>query len=362
MTMTRLVPIQAEDYPTLATFCATFPGDTLGAEPWEHRFRFWWEENPAFHGEWVRGWSLLDGTRVVGMLADIPSHIQLLGHETTVSNLAAWRVLPEYQQESSRLLATLLADARARPVFNTTATPQLATLLRSFRFRNLAENVTEHLFVTHSTFLAWQLRQKKKLPGFLATPTAWCALHLQRAGALFEPAYTQEGLHIQIIDSIGPEFDRLWQRTSTLFSFTHCRRAVDLQWIMRSHPLHPLLLCGCYTHHDTLIGYGLFVHRAVEHPVGAVHLLCLDLWSEWTTVTPYVAMIRGAIRYGARNRLAMVIVPHYHDMIARAARLSAMAVHRASPATIYCRLPRGVALGISSEESRLSGYFGDIIM
>ncbi|MBF0152117.1 MAG: hypothetical protein HQL64_00015 [Magnetococcales bacterium] len=356
--MTRQVPIQATDYPALATFCSSFPGEKLTHDLWQRRFQFWWEENPAFRPDWVRGWLLVNDSGIVGMLADIPSRIQLFGQEVTASNISPLLILPEYQQEGVRLLALFLAGARARPVFNTTASPGLAAVLRGFRFRNLAEYFVEHLFVTNTSFLAWKLNQKKNLPRVLAFPVAWSTRLVQQVRD-WSGLSKIKGLQVRILDNAGPEFDRLWQRTDRNFGFTNRRTSLDLQWILCKNPLHRLLLCGCFTDDGVLIGYGLFVHFPVENPAGTVYLVCLDLWSEWTTVIPYVALIRKAIHFSKQNHLAMVIVPQYHEIIGCAANLSGFSVRRISSTAIYCRFPRGVTLGIDSEESRLSGYFGD---
>ncbi|MBF0135044.1 MAG: hypothetical protein H7833_10740 [Magnetococcus sp. DMHC-1] len=359
--MTRLIPIQSTDYSALAAFCASKPERTLALDLWERRFRFWWDENPAFQTGWVRGWMLQDETSIVGVLVDIPSHIQLLGQMVTVSNLSLLRILPEHQQESIRLLSALLTDTKSRPVFCTTTTPELASVLRGFRFRNLTEYFIEHLFVTNTSFLAGQLIQKKKLPQFLAYPAAMVTRLFQKVYGWIDSSRTGN-LHVRLLHDAGPEFDRLWQRTDHQFSFTNLRSASDLNWILCSNPVHHLVLFGCYTCDETLIGYGLFVHLSTENPENTGRLLCLDLWSEWTSITPFVAMIRGAIRYSEKKRLSMLIVPEYHEIIGRAVAQSGFSIRRIFPATLYCRLPRGVALGINSEESRLSGYFGDTVL
>ncbi|MBF0175451.1 MAG: hypothetical protein HQL63_01175 [Magnetococcales bacterium] len=359
--MTKLFPIQATDYPSLAAFCSTFPGENLSSDMWERRFKFWWEENPVFTPDWVRGWVLLDGSRVAGMLADIPSRIQLLGHEVTVSNISTLRILPMHRKETSFFLETLLAHARARPVFNTTSNPEMAAVLRSFRFRNLAEYFVEHLFVTDASFLARQLQQKKRLPWVLAFPVARITRLTQQLRCRTGIS-KMEGLQVRILENSGPEFDRLWQKTDQLFSFTNRRMSCDLQWIVRANPVRHLILFGCYDQNETLVGYGLFVRCPEEYPAKSFRLVCLDLWSERLTMPPYIALIRAAIRFSEQNHLSMTVVPQYDEIIGRAASLSGFPIRRTKPAAIYCRFPRGVTLGINSEKSRLSGYLGDAVL
>ncbi|MEO5376215.1 MAG: hypothetical protein H7832_00290 [Magnetococcus sp. DMHC-6] len=360
--MIQLLPIQAADYPALAVFCANFPGDIYQASLWEERFLFWWEKNPVFSAHWIRGWMLLEETTIVGMLADIPSSVQLFGQQVLVSNFSTWRVQEAYQGESLRLLSKALTHAKDRLVFNTTPTLDVAAILRSFRFCNLADTLCEYLFVTNTEFLAWQLR-KKKIPKFLAYGLSWTIRwwHKVVRMGFSGTRRNKNGLQVQLLDHVGEEFDRLWQRTADYFTFSQRRTSLDLQWLVYANPIRNLVLFGCYDAKNILTGYALFAQFPVSLPFDTIHFVCLDIWSLERTPWTFVALIQAAIDYSEQNRFAMVIVPEYNALFKQAALLSGWSIQRTRPSAIYCRFPKGITFVMGSGESCLSGYFGDIV-
>ncbi|MBF0623194.1 MAG: hypothetical protein HQL82_00110 [Magnetococcales bacterium] len=357
--MARVEPIQADAHAALAAFCSAFPGNTLDRDIWLRRFHFWWEDNPACPDSWTRGWLLREAGRIVGLLADIPTRWRILGQDQPVSTLSTWRVLPEFQGESLKLLTAAVAAGRNRVIFNTTPTADVAAILRGFRFRNLREGgLAEHVLLADPAFLAWKLRADRGLPTLLGRPIAR-VVHLAQRVCLGWRGWGLGELRVAVLDRAGPELDRLWRETSDRVGFASVRRREDLDWLVFRNPIHRLLLLGCRDQAGGLVGHGLFQRQPVARPPEGEHLVCLDLWSR--DDAPRAALLRAAVDLATRSGIGLVRVPHLHGDLARAATRAGLLVRPARPATIYCRLPRAIDPATVSG-GHLGGPLGDVIL
>src|SRR5688572_22090782 len=128
--MIETVTVLASDYEELAKFLATFPGLQGSRDAWLARFRWWWEENPVFTEELLRGWLLRDAGRIVGFMGAIPLCFQLRGKEAIAFAGTTWRVLKEYRGHSLALKRAQMTARKDDLQFSATAKPSVAAILK----------------------------------------------------------------------------------------------------------------------------------------------------------------------------------------------------------------------------------------
>ena len=135
--------VLASDYEELADFLATFPGLEGRRDAWLARFRWWWEENPVFSEELLRGWLLREAGRIVGFMGAIPLRFQIQGAESIAFAGTTWRVLKEYRGQSLALKRAQMATRKNALQFSTTPKPDVAALLKVLGSREIGEWQTE---------------------------------------------------------------------------------------------------------------------------------------------------------------------------------------------------------------------------
>jgi len=95
--------IQGSDYDNIAYFLSEFPDDNLSLSEWKKKLYYWWNENPAYSDDHIRGLILLYGENIVGFVGNIPTKMIWDGEEKIVINGTTWRVLPEHRKKSMEL-------------------------------------------------------------------------------------------------------------------------------------------------------------------------------------------------------------------------------------------------------------------
>ncbi|MBF0108966.1 MAG: hypothetical protein HQL76_07320 [Magnetococcales bacterium] len=322
-----LRPIMADDSLRLARFCAAFPGELRPVEFWLRRFRFWWEDNPAFTSGFPRGCLLDAAGNVGGLFALIPTRVQWNGEERLAANMSCWRVLPEWRSHSMRMFVFLMTQAQDYPLFNTTPTREVELMLQRVPFVHFSRAMTTQTLLIRpaSATTYWQgMKDVLRIHGH------WCPEIMnngrwQGAGRALE-RYVQHRWRLGMgsrgagkrlrVTTIGPEFDRLWQRTRHNFSLTNVRAARDLEWYLHGNPVGGTIDLLAHQRGEELLAFGLFTRRRTNDWPDSEHYLAQDLWSAPPERKNLIPLLDFAADHAARRGIRVLRVPHYHPLLA----------------------------------------------
>ena len=327
----KLHPITAADYPELAQFCASFPGEQRSLAFWQDRFWFWWEENPAFYPGFYRGCLLRDGNRLVGLFGLVPTTVRWQGGDHVAANMTCWRVLESHRNHSLSLFTEVLQAARSLPLLNTTPTKGVETILKGIPFSELYAGVQrESLFITRS---GWSLNSFKDIfritrnwdPQLAASSNRitaaakalGCHLAQETISRLSSGA---GGWKVRRVTSIGADFDYLWQRTRDRFGFTNVRSAASLCWYIERNANKRDYYLFAHHHAGALQGYLLFVRRPTHNWPDSACFEALDMWWDPVSEQTPAALIRYAAHFARVVRVQVLRIPHFHPLIALACR------------------------------------------
>jgi len=126
--------VSDSDYKKLAHFLSECPDDNLSSIEWEKRLYYWWNVNPAYSDNHIRGLILLYSENIVGFAGNIPTKMIWDGEEKIVINGTTWRVLPEHRKQSMELWFKHRELTSDYIYFNTTPNEFVKVLLRKLSF------------------------------------------------------------------------------------------------------------------------------------------------------------------------------------------------------------------------------------
>ncbi|MEO5332077.1 MAG: hypothetical protein H7839_08645 [Magnetococcus sp. YQC-5] len=318
--------IDATDYPALVEFCANFPKETRSTAFWLQRFHFWWEDNPAFVPEFPRGCLLESGTQVVGMFALIPTRISWNGKVQLAANMSCWRVLPTLRKYSLQMFVAIMEYASAYPIFDTTPTLEVRTILQRVPFIHYSKKVKTETILIHRSletgwlentkeiyriYLNWvpALRTENKI--IAITRAMW--LYLKQMQRLKRAADGQGEL--KCVTDIGPAFDQLWHRTQDRYSFTNVREASDLRWYITKNPNARKMTLLVHEKQGELLAYGLFMRVSTHHWPDRETFYAVDLWSAAPDKINLLPLLGYALNIANQQGMQVLRIPHYHDVL-----------------------------------------------
>ncbi|MBF0215266.1 MAG: hypothetical protein HQM00_17190, partial [Magnetococcales bacterium] len=344
--------IEANDYPALARFCATFPGEKRDESYWLARFRFWWEENPAFSADFPRGGVLENHGQLGGMFALIPGRVQFHGQPRIAANMSCWRVLPHFRGRSLALFLMLLEQAKGHPVFNTTPTPEVETILHRVPFIPFAQGIqTESVWVSRPREggvwagvkricqISWNWSPRSSSRPLPLAVVETLAQHYRQMTRLRQ-SMAQAGT-LAVCETPGPAFDRLWQRTGTHQAMTNVRTGPMLEWYLKRNPNpgRPVLLT--HEKNGELRAFGLFARRPSPHWPDREHLDTLDVWAEPSWEAHLLPLLGFALHYAREAGIPVLRIPHYHPDLARLCAGIGLTRPLPKPLPCYYLPPRG---------------------
>ncbi|MEO5347529.1 MAG: hypothetical protein H7834_14315 [Magnetococcus sp. YQC-9] len=368
--MTPLVrPIEAADCDVLAAFCADFPEERRDLLFWKQRFRFWWEENPAFSESFPRGCLMENQGEIVGIFALFPTHIILKGQKCIAANMTCWRVLPNWRPHMLRMFAKLLALAGDRLIFNTTPTPAVEQILIRFGFTHFgAEIRTESVWFTAPAGsdpltamkricrIAWNWAPEwLGESGMVAVPRTLGRCFGQMLGLRQGMAGAGE---IGSVETIDAAFDRLWERTKTGQTLTNDRSSASLDWYLRRNPVKRPFTLLTHRRGDRLVAWLLVERRPSRHWPDAEHWLVVDGWAEDPWRESLLPLLARALQIGRTAGIPVLRIPHYHQALAETC--AGIGLSRSIPKSFnsYLRWPDG-ALTWDPARMRVSRNQGD---
>jgi hypothetical protein len=319
--MAKLRLVTPDDYGALCGMLSAFPWEGLTPMPWEQRLRHWWDDNPAFHPGWERGWVLDEGEKLVGFLGSVPRRVAIDGQVAVSANATTWWVAPEHRKLSLSMLARFTAQ-KAAGHFNTTGSATTLKLLEAFGyvpFPGGRWSGESFLIVDPARIVAASLRQRgaqRGIPGIalaagLVEATAPLG-HLIQKWRLPEAG----GAHRwEVLRRADQRFDGLAAATRARHGYSSERDAASINWYLDGEGAERKLLVACLRG-DSLRGFALFLQRESGTLAGLPMFDCIDL-SRADDDPEVVATLLAAVAEIARGRgIALVVLRHFDESLA----------------------------------------------
>lgn len=273
--MADIREVYASDYSKLALFLSHFEGDTNTPDYWLEKFYHWWDNNPAFSSDTVRGWVLEDEVSIIGFLGNIPSlfHLPVEKKDIVVFSSTTWRVLSEYRNKSMALLDNQLRFSRNSILFNSTPTETVRVILERLQFKHyeVSSGIGNSL-LNPGKVLSEKMKKNvlKKLLLGLCFPALkiWKWLDTMSCSLAKTPPNVAE------LEKADKSFDTLWSKTKSLFS-AGVRSAEVVNWFCFGNRNARKYLFGYYEN-ELLLGYAIFYPLRADN---LCNFLCLDLWT-----------------------------------------------------------------------------------
>ncbi|HOD17363.1 MAG TPA: hypothetical protein PKJ14_01795 [Candidatus Cloacimonadota bacterium] len=296
--------LKTSDYRKLAEFNSNFPGDSLSVEQWLERFKYWWDENPAFIDSWHRGFILLDNFKIVGFVGSFPTLFKTGNEIIRVFNGTTWRVLDDYRNFSIELWEYNRRVSSHYISFNTTPTEFVSNLIRKFHYKLLPWGSEQESFyvVDPNNFL-----KSRKLPLAILLRPLLYILIIVRQSCIRSLKIPYEYIELNEADAF---FDELWINTSRYIKYTNVRDCNCVNWYS-----HNKILMGIYCQ-GHLIGYSIFmINGRTENYI----LQIVDFWVDHSyNLDQILSGFLQAVRVIALERKCYIIkFPHFSKEINR---------------------------------------------
>jgi hypothetical protein len=299
--------ISSLDYNSLIEFLSAFPEENRSHEQWLQRLKHWWDENPAFDENWIRGFVITDNNCLVGFVGSFPTLIKYGNQIVQAFNGTTWRVLEGYRNYSidlwfkNRELSNLMFS------FNTTPNDYVIKLIKKLKYSLLPwGDSSESLFILKPLrFIKVKVSAKY---GFCAYAFA-LGISLRQLFIL----RNQQVYNFQKLQSADFQFDILWNKTSNISECTNVRTSEIVNWYTKNK-----LLIGIYRD-NILIGYGIFSRNKTNQ----LSEICLvDIWltveESLNKVIP--ELVSYAITLGHSVEVDFIRFPHFTSAHATAFR------------------------------------------
>lgn len=338
------------DYPALADFNSSFNDDKLSAEQWHAKFRYWWNDNPAYDGNWKRGFLLLDGDRIVGWVGSFPTLFYADGQIIHAFNGTTWRVLPGYRQYSIDLWTSNREVSKHYLSFNTTPIDEIIPLIRKLKYFQYpwGEEKVSYLITDSRQFAI----------SYLGKPWSHLAIVLAPLISIaqrFTLKITPSAMRVVSGMPSDVELDLLWEATRSWLSYTNLRDSRTVRWyshdrtVMAAYDETGLAACA-------LFGFlGHSRHQSME-----LHLL--DIWFRNAhCMKPALhAIIGESIRLAKKDKAVMIRFPHCTKLMSEYLDQTGIRTTHQSHLG-YVKLGKGQEFALTPENSwftRLQGDYG----
>ena len=201
-----------------------------------------WQDNPAMpkDGSFPKGWVLEHCGNVVGYLGNIPLHYHYNDKYVKVAAARGLAVDGLFRSHSLRLTAAFFSQRNVDLLLNTSANKTVASVFEFCKAQKIPSpecDVALYWINNSRQFASSGLRKKYCVSSFLSSIGGMLlgsGIYLEGWLRKRRPVGTGTGYDIDIIDpnSVGVEFDELWQQT--LRERSNCiianRSAQSLRW------------------------------------------------------------------------------------------------------------------------------------
>lgn len=343
--------LQSSDYQSLAIFNSRFPGDTRNDMEWLARFKYWWDENPAYDESWIRGFVLVSSDRIVGFVGSFPTFFKAGDEIVKAFNGTTWRVSEDFRKYSIDLWEKNREISKDYFSFNTTPTPDVSKLITLMGYERYGfVNDKASFLIGNDEFLAQFF--SGRLPVIIKNIGS-CILRLWqfRLNLL-----SSDDLKVKLEPMNHDDLVDLWTRTKDQFSHTNVRNHEAVEWYSRNKRIKYVYLG------DTLIAYGIYLLTYPNQRIGCYATL-VDFWYDFKFKLSIIinALIKSDISLlNQDNSLSTIRYPHYTQDFARIMIRIGMLKYRYHSTSYFRRANRKKPFSISSSSyyTLLQGDFG----
>ena len=341
--------LESYDYPALAAFNSLFEGDGRSENEWLDRFKYWWDDNPAYDESWKRGFLLLDDENIVGFVGSFPT---LFKHGNSVKkafNGTTWRVLPAYRKYSIDLWTYNREVSKHHLSFNTTPTDDVIKMIKRLKyFRHPWGKDCYSYVIANAKEYGKML--PKKYPQNLRLAMAqgmklWQSIRLRKKFS---------GLCVR--DSLihAEDIDDLWQRTKDQFAFSNVRDSKAVNWYRKGKEIR-------YIYQDKkLVAYAIYI-KSIHSKSACSIYNCVDFWyeSEIGLSDIFAALIHyDRARISKQSKIAMIRYHHFSKDVSNSL-VKLPLFMRQSINTGYLRLANGYKVEFNNDNSYFTLLQGD---
>lgn len=341
--------LQSSDYQSLAKFNSTFPGDTRNETEWLARFKYWWDENPAFDETWTRGFLLLDGDRIVGFVGSFPTLFKADDEIVKAFNGTTWRVCADYRKHSIDLWEKNREISKHFFSFNTTPTDNVVKLISKMGYYKypIGEESFSYQIKDHCSFA-------DSIPIHFPRILVRCAARFIKMYQSIVVNLTMTDYRVQNYISDKSELDRLWDKNSKLLKYTNVRTRTAVEWYGKGKLIH-------YVYEGKkLVAYAIY--QLITNPYSSGKtMVMLDFWYDlsYDIVKIIVALVKHNQNSKNVTTISSVRYPHYSKGLAEAYRKVGLSYHK-KISVGYLRLPNHSEQTISGSNSYFTLLQGDM--
>lgn len=298
---------------------------------WLDRFRTWWDLNPAFSPDIPRGFFLRDELgHIVGFIGNIPLFLQVRHRPQTIVVSTSWFTNSEYRtgMVGLTLLIEQMRAARGTLLLTDTASKNTGRVMERLRFSQIKTQTVRQSFFLGSPSEVFQghLRGLR-----VPTPCIWLLgnlLKLVQQLRLRRPA--SAGLQTRQLESCGPEFDELWERSKTRFATTAVRTSAQVEWYCFSTLSVRKVLFGAYAG-DRLVAYLVLGFRP---SFGYQTCECLDYWEDGHPGAAQ-ALVFHAVRWARNGQIVALQFNHIDPILSDALQKLRLFSRQIAPQSLY---------------------------
>ena len=301
--------VEPSDYDTLIEFLSNFEDDKRGLEEWRARLQLWWDSNPAFSDEIIRGWVLLqtDDNKIVGFLGNVPSFFQYQSEKIIVFSTTTWRVDNEYRNKSLPLLFEFINNAKNSIVCEATPSNDVIKIFEMLKFRPLPvmTKVTYCTFLDTYNLVRTRISKNKFLIALKPASYLLKLYHTLRLSSI------DRKNTVKRITKADSQFDELWEKTKNKFKNTRVRTSDVINWYCFDNINLNKVLFG-YFHKGELQAYAIF---NIISDRDSKQLICADVWGIQINKKIVKSFCAAAMRYANDNKIDMIKYPRFDDSL-----------------------------------------------
>jgi hypothetical protein len=338
---------------TLATYLASWPGETTPVSVWRQRIAHWWTSNPYCRADTPRGFTLAIDGRLVGFFGLVPMGFQLDGRDVVAFASTTWRVDESARHRSLAALSQVLRAVRHSLLFVWTGTEPLVKILEALKFQRVPRPACffgrqqTTALIRPGRVLATMTTPLARVPGEIVRVHTDTARLLARLEG--------RGYSARRIDRASDEVDDFWARTRVHCPNTIPRDATFLNWHCFGGGPVEKWLYACW--HGSLM-VGLLV-GCIKDARGLRVLDCADVWIDPAHPRALGALFSRAMSDAAQKTGADVVeLPQYSPEISRFARRIGLLPRAIDDRTELVMAP-APAIDSLRAASGFTGLFGD---
>lgn len=332
--------VQSDDYKMLASFLSEFLDDSRTKDEWLERLNYWWDANPSYNSDWIRGFVLKDAANIVGFVGSFPTDLLWEGKVVRAFNGTTWRVLPEYRKYSVDLWFENRKISKDYISFNTTPTEMLVKLIQRFKYREIPWGNKKESYI----LLSLNILKFKYIN--------YCN-HIFKTISFLQLKQFKRRNNVIIKEGIKQiEIEELWEKSSDRYSCTNVRSFKNVAWYSKGKRVFSL-----YSNMKFL-GYFIILQSYSD---GFKKMRIVDFWSEEITEIIVSSIVKYCHEIGKKENVDIVFFPYFNYKVEQILK-KLLFLHKAiNSFKHYYRIPHKLELKIETSKQyyvSLQGDFG----